>query len=73
MNARLKTFLIALVAIVWAVNISAPLFIKDYKPSPEMNVAFMAVLGLLTAARDGGGGDNTPKPPANQNEVERDQ
>lgn len=65
MSSRLRGFLIALVACVWAVNVTAPLFIRDYKPPPEMHVAFMAVLGLLTAG-------GTPKPPVSRKKGERD-
>jgi hypothetical protein len=35
---------------VWAMNFTAPIFVKDYKPSPELNVAFMAIIGILTAS-----------------------
>lgn len=51
MDSRLKGFLITLVVIVWAINMSAPIWNPDYKPPPELNVAFMAVVGVLTAAK----------------------
>lgn len=28
----------------------APMFIKDYQPAAEMHVAFMAIIGVLTAS-----------------------
>ena len=28
-------------------NFIAPIFVKDFKPAPELNVAFMAIIGLL--------------------------
>lgn len=50
MGDRVKTIIIVIVALVWAANFTAPLFIKDYQPSPELNVAFMAVIGFATAS-----------------------
>lgn len=47
---RVKTAVILIVALVWAANFVAPLFIKDYQPSPELNVAFMAIIGFATAS-----------------------
>lgn len=64
MSNRTRTLLIAIVTIVWAANFTAPIFVKDYKPSPELNVAFMAILGILTGSfkrgndNDGGDGEN---------------
>jgi hypothetical protein len=34
------------------VNFCAPIFVKDYAPTPELNVAFMAVLGVLLATKN---------------------
>lgn len=45
------------VTVVWAANFVAPIFVKGYTPAPELNVAFMAILGILTATA------NTRKPP----------
>lgn len=50
MSDRLRTAVIVLVAIVWAANFTAPIFVRDYKPAPELNVAFMAIIGVLTAS-----------------------
>lgn len=50
MPNSLRTVVIIIVAAVWAINFTAPVFIKDYKPTPELNVAFMAILGVLTAS-----------------------
>jgi hypothetical protein len=61
---RTRTLLIAIVTCVWALNFTAPIFVKDYKPAPELNVAFMAILGILTSSyrrgddNDGGNRDN---------------
>lgn len=41
---------ISIVTAVWAINFTAPVFVKDYAPSPELNVAFMAIIGVLTAS-----------------------
>lgn len=60
MHPRLKAGLIVTVTFVWAMNFTAPIFVEDYKPSPELNVAFMAILGLITAtpANKNGNGDD---------------
>jgi hypothetical protein len=50
MSNRLRTAIILIVAIVWAVNFTAPIFVKGYTPAPELNVAFMAIVGVLTAS-----------------------
>lgn len=42
--------IILIVALVWASNFTAPLFMDGYEPAPELNVAFMAILGVLTAS-----------------------
>jgi hypothetical protein len=55
----LRTTIIVIVAVVWAVNFTAPIFVKDYKPTPELNVAFMAIMGVLTASYN----RNERKPP----------
>lgn len=38
-----------MVAFVWSANFTAPIFVKDYKPPEGVHVAFMAVVGVLTA------------------------
>ncbi len=50
MGNRLRTGLIVLVAGVWAANFIAPIFVHDYKPDAAINVAFMAIIGVLTAS-----------------------
>ena len=57
MNNRLRTIIIVMVSSVWAANFIAPIFQQGYKPPTELNVAFMAVVGIITASykRDGGG------------------
>lgn len=49
MTNRVRTLLILIVSAVWALNFTAPIFIKDFQPAPELNVAFMAILGVLTS------------------------
>lgn len=49
MGNRLRTAVIVLVSVVWAINFTAPVFIVGYKPAPELNVAFMAIIGILTS------------------------
>ena len=48
MNATLRNIIITVVALVWAINFTAPIVIRDYQPAPELNVAFMAIIGALT-------------------------
>lgn len=50
MNNTVRTVVITIVTMVWAINFTAPIFVTDYKPSPELNVAFMAIIGVLTAS-----------------------
>lgn len=49
MNNRLRTALIVMISVVWAANFATPVFRPNYKPPAEINVAFMGVVGLLTA------------------------
>lgn len=53
MGDKVRTAVILTVALVWAANFIAPLFVKDYQPNPELNVAFMAVIGFATASYTG--------------------
>lgn len=50
MSNKLRSVVIGIVTAVWAMNFTAPIFVKDYTPSPELNVAFMAIIGVLTAS-----------------------
>ena len=50
MTNKLRSVIIVIVTAVWAMNFTAPIFVKDYAPSPELNVAFMAIIGILTAS-----------------------
>lgn len=50
MNNTVRTAVIIAVTAVWAANFLAPIFVKGYQPSPELNVAFMAIIGVLTAS-----------------------
>lgn len=49
MHSKITSTVIIIVAVVWALNFTAPLVITDYKPAPELNIAFMAIIGVLTA------------------------
>lgn len=49
MNNQVRLALISLVSVVWAVNMLAPIFVKGYEPQEGVHVAFMAVVGVLTA------------------------
>ena len=50
MTNKLRSVVIGIVTAVWAMNFTAPIFVSDYEPSPELNVAFMAIIGILTAS-----------------------
>lgn len=54
MSQRLKDVIICLVAVVWAANVTAPIFIKDFKSSAEVNAAFMAIVGIYFTTRNNG-------------------
>jgi len=60
MPDRLRTSIIIVVATVWAANFTAPLFISEFSPPSEINVAFMAIIGVLSASykSDKGKGDD---------------
>ena len=60
MGNRLRTGLVLTVTLVWAANAVAPIFVKGYEPPAELNVAFMAVLGILTGA--------SGRPPSDKND-----
>ena len=48
-----------MITMVWAMNFTAPIFVKNYTPAPELNVAFMAILGMITAVpKRNGNGDS---------------
>lgn len=76
MSNLTRSLLIAIVTCVWALNFTAPIFVKDYKPAPELNVAFMAILGILTGTfkrgndKDGDDKDNHDDE-SNRKEVNR--
>lgn len=63
MNNTVRTVVIMIVAAVWAINFTAPVFVTDYKPSPELNVAFMAIIGVLTASYKMEKKENESPPP----------
>jgi hypothetical protein len=54
-SKRLRTGLIVLISAVWAANFIMPLIRSEYKPPAEINVAFMTVVGLLSAGYRGNG------------------
>lgn len=49
MGNKVRTTLIAVVSVVWALNFSAPVFVKGYVPPEGVHIAFMAIVGILTA------------------------
>ncbi len=62
MNNGVRTVVISIVTAVWAINFTAPIFVTDYTPSPELNVAFMAIIGVLTASYKLESKDKKPEP-----------
>lgn len=74
MSNRLRGLVIAVVTTVWAINMTAPIIVKEYKPSPEMHVAFMAIIGALTASykmEKNAGGNNPQENHDNDGEAEK--
>jgi len=74
LSNKVRTLLIVVVTLVWAANFVAPIFVKDYTPAPELNVAFMAIIGVLTASYRKGKNDDDDeddKPRQRRKEVRR--
>jgi hypothetical protein len=63
---RLRTALITMISVVWAVNFMMPLLRPTYKPPAEINLAFMGIVGLLTAGYRSNNGDARPAPSPQQ-------
>lgn len=51
MGDKLLKVVVAVITLVWAANFAAPLWNADYKPSPELNAAFMTVVGGIILAK----------------------
>lgn len=58
MSNQIRTALIAVITVVWAANFMAPIFRPEYKPPAEINLAFMGVVGILTATYSKKNGDD---------------
>lgn len=67
MSNSIRTALIGIVAAVWAANFTAPIFVPGYAPPEGVHVAFMAIVGILTA-----GYDKEEKPPSARRRKGRD-
>jgi len=52
LSNRIRTALISVITAVWAANFTAPIFEHNYQPPAEINLAFMGVVGILTATYD---------------------
>lgn len=52
MNNTVRTTLICMVSFVWAANFIAPIFVKGFSPPEGVHLAFMTVVGYLTAGYD---------------------
>lgn len=64
MSNKVRTALIGIVAVVWAANFTAPIFVEGYVPPEGVHLAFMAVVGILTAGYDKEDKKPEKKPPA---------
>jgi hypothetical protein len=53
-SQRLKDIIIGIVTVVWAVNVSAPLWNKGFQSSAEVNGVFMAIVGVYFGTRSSG-------------------
>lgn len=72
MSEKLRTIVIVIVTVAWALNVTVPIFVKDYEPIPELSAAFMGLVGLIIVGKGndgGGGGNNPPEPPQLQNQA----
>lgn len=50
MDNRLRSFIIAVITLVWSANFIAPLFIDKYEPPTEIHIVFMAVMAAVIGA-----------------------
>jgi uncharacterized membrane protein AbrB (regulator of aidB expression) len=60
MTERWKGWLIGILVVVWSINVTLPIFVKDLKTPPEAHVAFMTVIGVLAAQKSSSGGSGPP-------------
>lgn len=51
MSPGVRAGLVSVVAVVWAANYIAPIFITGHVPNEQLNIAFMTVLGILVSAK----------------------
>lgn len=49
MTSRSKHMVVWVVIVVWAVNMVAPVVVKDYEPAAELNVGLIGILSLVLA------------------------
>lgn len=66
MEDRFRRIVVYVVLAVWAASFLMSLFVRSYKPPPEITSVMLAVLGLVGIAqvssarrRDGGSGDGS--------------
>lgn len=62
MSERLLNIVILIIVVVWALNITVPIFVKDYEPIPELNSAFLVLVGLVISGKGNGQGDPPDNP-----------
>lgn len=71
MSDRVRATVIIIVTLVWALNVTVPIFVKDYEPIPELNIAFMGMVGFIFAGKKNGDGGNQDAPPNDELEARR--
>lgn len=61
MGDRLRGIVLIIFTVVWALNITVPIFVKDYEIIPELNAAFMGVVGIIVAGRKNNNTESAPE------------
>jgi MinD-like ATPase involved in chromosome partitioning or flagellar assembly len=59
---RFRKIIIGVVTFMWAINYGAPLVEKNYSPRPEINLAFMGVVGMVAASFERQRDEEDPPP-----------
>lgn len=60
LSPKLANVIAVIVTAVWVVSFAVSLFSVTYKPDPQINVVFMAVVGAAMALKGSGKGNAPP-------------
>lgn len=60
LSPKLANVIAIVVTAVWVASFVVSLFSVTYKPDPQINVVFMAVVGAAMALKGRGGSDDKP-------------